>query len=328
MGHSPRTGITLLSNSIATFLSLLVAGPAWAQPVDPLAVRIELEDAERFAELFQQTGGTPTEMQLLERYLISGSRALAIFTPYRIIDAPNLSANINANRSDYSEAITRCLPLIKSTQSDLRSIYLGFRGLLPEKPLPRIAVVFGAGNSGGTAEPDMQVLGLEVLCRIAPEETSFRQLMRSFYAHETVHTFQQSDDSALKRDYLLTVALSEGTADYIAQLVTGETPDPVRAMWAEANSAMVWREFGRDLAVMRDPDVSEETKNAAVRRWLHNADQAPDGWPTELGYWVGMQIASGYVANARDPHTAIRELLVFKDPRLILKNSGIAIPDA
>jgi hypothetical protein len=99
-------------------------------------------------------------------------------------------------------------------------------------------------------------------------------------------------------------------------------------MWAEANSAMVWREFGRDLAVMRDPDVSEETKNAAVRRWLHNADQAPDGWPTELGYWVGMQIASGYVANARDPHTAIRELLVFKDPRLILKNSGIAIPDA
>jgi hypothetical protein len=328
MRHSQGRGIGLRCKLIGMGIFLSLAGVAEARPVDPLTATIELGDAERFAALYQDTVGAPSVAQLQERYLASESRAIAIFTPYRIIDAPNLLANINANRADYTDAITRCLPLVKSTQPDLRAIYLGFRGLLPERPLPRIAVVFGAGNSGGTAEPDMQVLGLEVLCRIAPDEAAFRKLMRSFFAHETVHTFQKVDETGLELDYLLAVALSEGTADYIAQIVTGETPDPARAAWAEANASLVWREFAHDLAVVRDPRASEVSKNTAIRRWLHNADGAPDGWPTELGYWVGMQIAAGYVANASDPHTAIRELLVFKDPRLILNNSGIVIPDA
>lgn len=296
-----------------------------AESRDALSAQVELDDAERFAKLFNETNGEPTAEQLQERYLDAGGRALEIFTPGRIVDAHNLAISIAENKNAYRDAIERCLPLVQHTQDDLRSIYLSFRGLLPERPLPRIAVVFGGANSGGTAGPDMQVLGLEVLCEIAPDEAAFRELMRTFYAHETVHTLQRYDGPKVDADPMLTAAISEGTADYLALLVTGKVPDFDRNAWASERRAFVLGEFAVDLATARDRGLDSETRDTAFYRWFANAGSAPEGWPSELGYWVGMQIASGYVENARDPHAAIRRLLTFEDPAEILAQSGVPL---
>lgn len=307
--------------------AVLLSQPAIAQTgtVDPLAITVELDDAERFAALFRTSGGAPTAEALQVQYLDPAGRGVEIFTPYRIGNAQNLAAEITRNPQSYRDAIERCLPLVRRTEPDLRAIYLGFHGLLPELPLPRIAIVFGAGNSGGTAESDMQVLGLEVLCRLAPDDAAFRRLMRHFYAHETVHTFQRIDEKRITDDPLLVSALAEGTADYIARLVTGETPDPERARWAEANATFIMAEFARDIAAARDPALSETQRNAVLHRWVHNAGNPPEGWPSELGYWVGMTIVDGYVANAPDRAVAIRELLRLEDPRAVLARSGITL---
>jgi hypothetical protein len=61
---------------------------------------------------------------------------------------------------------------------------------------------------------------------------------------------------------------------------------------------------------------------AAFHRWFANAGHAPEGWPYELGYWVGMRIAEAYVARAADPHRAMDELIEAKDPAAMLKASG------
>lgn len=309
----------------ACFIAFFAQAGSAAQPrpVDPLSVEVQLEDALRFVDLFVKTDGNPSAEQLQELYLDPGSKAIEIFTPWRIESAANLAARIAEDPASYREAIERCLPLVRSTESDLRSIYLGFRGLLPEKQLPQIAVIFGAGNSGGTAQPGMQVLGLEALCKIAPDEASFRTLMRSFYAHETVHTLQRLDDNIYSKQPLLAAAIAEGTADYIAMLVTGEIPSPTRANWARQNETMVFAEFAKDMEVTGNMTIDQKTRDASFARWIGNASNPPEGWPSELGYWVGMRIAQGYVENATDRHTAIRELLVFDDPAEVLAKSGI-----
>lgn len=310
------TPLALLSQSVL----------AQTQPVDPLTIAVELDDAERFAALFRRSGGAPTAEALQAEYLDPAGRAVEIFTPNRIRSADNLARVIASHPGAYQEAIERCLPMVRQTEPDLRAIYLAFRGLLPERPLPRIAVVFGVGNSGGTAQSDMQVLGLEVLCRIASDEAAFRRLMRSFYAHETVHTWQRFGGPAFDADPLLTSAIAEGTADYLAFLVTGEMPDPARVRWAEEREAFVWREFARDVATTRDPAADPAQRSAALNRWIGNAGNAPEGWPSELGYWVGMKIAAGYVANAPDRYAAIRELLQLEQPDAVLAQSGIILP--
>ena len=298
-------------------LVLPVAAPALAQGVDPLSASIERDDAERFIALWEETGGAPGAEQLQARYIDPGSRAVEIFTPGRIENGANLAATIAAQPELYADAIERCYPWVEAADGELRATYLALSGLLPEKPLPRIAVLFGADNSGGTAAPGMQVLGLEVLCRLAPDEVAFRSRLRSFFAHETVHTLQDIPDEAREDDPLLAWALVEGGADYVASLVTGRTSDPDRDAWARENEDFVWREFAADRATLRDPDAEIEARQAAFARWFGNAGSPPEGWPSELGYWIGSMIARSHVEQADDPHAAIRRLLSFDDARAI-----------
>jgi hypothetical protein len=184
--------------------------------------------------------------------------------------------------------------------------------------------VFGARNSGGTASSDAQVLGLEVTCPPGTSFEQFRTTMRGFFAHESVHTWQRDDPSAERADPLLHQALIEGVADYLAALVTGEVPHLDRDGWAREREAWLWQEFKRD----RDALLPEGggPRNALAdkrfKRWFANCGSAPQGWPCEAGYWVGMRIAEAYVAQARDKHLAIRELVELRDPAAILKASG------
>ncbi|WP_338242732.1 hypothetical protein [Aurantiacibacter hainanensis] len=312
------------TRTLCCALALAVSCPALAQQGDALTATIETDDADRFIALWRESGGNPTAEQLQRRYVDAGSRAVEIFTPGRIESGANLAATIAGQPQLYADAIDRCYPWVKAANGELRATYLALSGLLPDKPLPRIAVLFGADNSGGTAAPGMQVLGLEVLCRLAPDEAAFRDRLRSFFAHETVHTLQDIPDEAGQDDPLLAWALAEGGADYVASLVTGRTINPERDAWARANEGMVWREFAADRAILRDPEADVEERQAAFARWFANAGSPPEGWPSELGYWVGMRIAESHVDRAQDRRAAIRQLLAFDDAGAVLAASDLA----
>ncbi|WP_148276642.1 DUF2268 domain-containing putative Zn-dependent protease [Sphingobium sp. SYK-6] len=298
-------------------------GTAMPASVDPLTATIHIEDVERFAKVLAATNGRPTVSDIQKGYLDHASYGVSIFTPGRIGDAARLASKVNADPASYDRAVRECLPRVKAATADLRAIYLALHGLLPDEPLPQIYVVIGAGNSGGTAGPGAQVIGLEVLCAENPSATGSRKALRRFFAHETVHTFQQ-DISGIEKSPLLGEALVEGAADFIATLVTGEEPEPDRAAWALPRETMLWDQFQKDmpvsLATLQDNPPPDAVK--AVNRWLHNYQSAPAGWPSEAGYWVGMRIWAAYYTAATDKHRAIRDMLRWDDPEAILRKSG------
>jgi hypothetical protein len=302
---------------------MLWTGSVFAAGVDPLTADIDARDALRFANLMQD-GAVPTADVLQRGYLDGAGPGVKVFTPRRIRDAQHLAAVVAKKPDVYRYAIRECLPQLPALRSDLRAIYLAFAGLLPERPLPAIDVVFGAGNSGGTASADRQVIGLEVVCPPGATPEQFRTTMRGFFAHETVHTWQDGDTPAKLADFLLGQALTEGVADYLATLVTGTIPHLDRDAWARPREASLWQEFQRDrLAIKGSGDsVDKLVASPHFQRWFANCGSAPDGWPCEAGYWVGMRIAEAYVARASDKRAAIRELIELRDPAAILKASG------
>ncbi|MEL7729439.1 DUF2268 domain-containing putative Zn-dependent protease [Citromicrobium bathyomarinum] len=297
------------------------AAPERAPDANPLTATIHLEDVARFVAVFRESGGNPTAEQLQQRYLEPGSLGVRVFIPYRIVSAENLAAAIADDPSRYAEAIDRCLPLVRKADKDLRSIYLGLHGAFPEARLPQIYIVFGAGTSGGTAKPGAQVLGLEVLCAISPDDEAFRTTLRHFFAHETVHSLQGDYARGGIENPLLKNVLMEGAADFIAALVTGETPDASRAQWAEPKEAELRAMLSADIALidraLSDPSLGGEA-NAAYLRWIGNYGEAPEGWPNELGYWMGMRIWEDYYAAAPDKHAALLEMLALSDPGSVL----------
>lgn len=304
-------------------LAALLAGPALAAGEDPLAAQLHADDARRFARAFE--AGHTSAAQLQAEYLNSASRGIAIFTPGRIRNAEVLAASVAKRSADYAHAISTCLPLVDSLNEELRATYLAYRGLLPELPLPAVYLVFGAGNSGGTAAADAQVLGLEVMCRVGITAEAFRNNMRGMFAHETAHTWQTQPD-AEPRDALLHAALAEGVPDLLARLVTGRQPSPEREAWARSREAEVWRRFAADRETVLGGE--KPAKDQAARRWFANYGNKfpdlPEGWPSELGYWVGMNIAQAYLDKAPDKRAALRELLENRDPAALLRASGYA----
>ena len=242
--------------------ALVIATAAHAD-VDPLTAKVDDSAAQRFAKLWRATNGKPKAEQIQAQYLDGGGRAIEVFTPRRIGSAERLAGKVADKQGIYRDAVNRCLPWVAATNAELRSTYLGLKGLLPNRELPQIAVVIGADNSGGTAAPGIQVIGLEVICRLSPDEGAFDARMRQFFAHETVHTFQGGNQDSASAG-LLGAALHEGVPDYVTMLVTGRVPNPQRDAWARQREAQLWKNFQADAAAMRaGTDSNGEMSEAA-----------------------------------------------------------------
>lgn len=302
----------------------LCSGAAFAG-ADPLTVEIGTVDAQRFAKLMK-AHPAPTAEMLQDEYLNGAGIGVQIFTPMRIVNAQRLAHEIERKPEAYRYAIQECLPKLPSLQSDLRAIYLAYAGLVPERPLPAIEIVFGALSSGGTASSEVQVIGLEVTCPPGTTFEQFRTTMRGFFAHETVHTWQDDETPEALADPLLSQALREGVADYLASLASGEVPILDRDKWARQRESWLWQEFQRDrFAIQADSEsLHNPVASQRWRRWFSNCGGPPDGWPCEAGYWLGMRIAEAYVSHAADKRVAIRELIENKNPAAILQASGYA----
>lgn len=315
---------------VMAFAAMGLAWPAAAEPeeteaggVVPEQAVVHSEDARRFAAVFAASDGSPTAEQLQQGYLDGAGRGVEVFTPYRIVDAATLARAIAADPEKYRRAIDICLPAAEAATADLRAIYTRLHALFPDRPLPEIYVVFGAGNSGGTAAADAQVIGLEVICELAPDIEAARAKLRELFAHETVHSLQpEPSDQVYMADPLLVSALIEGMAEHVATLVTGISP--TKNDWAATQTDWLWGAFEADRLLYRDAvaasgslgKVSPEAETA-FRRWFGNYKLAPAGWPEEMGYWIGATIIQSYVAHSDDRDAALNRALRLTSPETV-----------
>ena len=322
-----RQSLLAISLAISCALS---NGDVQAGDLSVLDAKVISEDADRFAAIFEASNGKPSAEALLKGYLEPGTEGVRVFTKGRIKNAEHLAKTIAENPELYRRGIDVCLPIAKEMTDVLRSVYLGLNGLLNYPELPKVYVVFGAGNSGGTAGEGSQVMGLEVICRISKTEEEIRRHFRHVFAHETVHTLQKipSDKEFIYSDYLLLNILAEGGADYIAKLVTGTVRQPKRDAWARQRYEYIRTEFLNDRAKIKNMTPAEISKKGSPRfRWVRNAKKAPDeGWPGELGYWVGREIWAGYFEQAEDKEEALKDLLYLRNPQEVLEKSGYLKP--
>lgn len=314
------------SLALAMAACAAIAAPADA-PVDPLTVRVGIDDAERFVQVFEAAHGRPSARQLQHGYLAPGGIGVQVFTPDRIVDAAHLAQAVAADPDKYRHAIAVCLPQARRADADLRAIYLAYAGLWPQARLPPVVALFGAGNSAGSADARAQVIGLEAACVGIDQPEAFGARLRHLFAHETLHTLQPAldEDDPARRD-LLVWALREGAANFVAALVTGGDPGGADNAWAMPQEAALWRQFRADRQTLlahwpahADPDAQGQQ---AALRWFWNNGSAPQGWPSELGYWIGQRVLLAYYQGQADKRAALRTLLQLRDPEQILRDSG------
>ena len=272
-----------------------------------------LDDAARFAALFDANDGAPGAPVLQSDYLDPGTPGIAIFTPYRIKDAANLARHVAAAPADYRHAIDVCLPEAQRMHDEVSATIVKVGTLLGSLDAAPSYFLFGADNSGGTADTDGLGIGLEVICKGVQTPAQAREVIREFVAHEMTHVFQQRNGLETHQHDLLQHVLSEGFADFIMGQVLGADTriDAARRAYGLAHEAELWRRLQADVAA----DKGDET-------WMFNTRTPPPGLPSDLGYWIGRRICESYYDHATDKAAAIRTLLLSHDSRAILDASG------
>lgn len=298
----------------------LVAGAAanearfLARHSDPEGAAFVTSDVERFWTVYSKLPAAADPVGLLAHdYLDAGSVGLQDFIPNRILGAANLHAVLQ-RYPKYFASIREHTLKVAGAEPAVRQAFRRFKALYAEATFPDVYFVMGALNSGGTSSSNGLLIGADLFGRgpgvpLDEMDDWHRTAIHahtdlpSIIAHELIH-FQQRHDPRT----LLGKAFNEGSADFLASLISEGNFNQATYDYGYAHEAELWKQFRAEMG-------GEDTS-----RWLYGSSRR-DGHPADLGYFMGFRIAQAYYHRAKDKGQAVRDILTSGDIEGILKAS-------
>ncbi|MCD9616165.1 DUF2268 domain-containing putative Zn-dependent protease [Chryseobacterium gleum] len=261
---------------------------------DPLNAVFETRDTDRFWKAFDKMDASKENP--FTDYISKGSQGVKGFMEYRIINADSLYTMVRKRKEDYLKS-RNVLAGISQKERRIKAVYSALKYWYPQAKFPPIYFVYGRFNTGGTFSKDGIMIGTETLQNLDG--------ITGLVSHEMIH-FQQDIKGT---DNLLKYSLSEGSADFISELVSGETNNSPFYKYGEVNADKLYKEF---VTVLKKKDPTD---------WLYGTTKKDDR-PNDLGYWMGYKISEAYFNKQSDKHKAIYDILHIQNPLLFLKESG------
>jgi uncharacterized protein YjaZ len=188
-----------------------------------------------------------------------------------------------------------------------------------------VTFLIGRFSTGGTTSTSGMLVGLEfyAITSTTPLD-ELQQFQRDnvkpldslpvIVAHEHTHILQSRAAGLTSKSSktLLDQSLIEGSADFVAYLVTGANINGRLWSYAIPRESALWAEFK---AAMHGTDIS---------RWLYNQGSATADRPGDLGYFIGYRIAEAFYNKTADKAVALRAIIEVSNADLFLSQSGYA----
>lgn len=305
----------------------LFGGQGFAQ------INLHTEDLPRFYQAFDSvmtTADTARQLAFIQRlYVDKASTGLREFMQLRGGNTREWRKFIEERKTDLIQKRPQILSVLSQQAEILKRVSL-FKTLYPDFREGDIYFCVGINNSGGTIQDRTVYIGTEVAANSSPNWSVYLVL------HEFTHTQQwtQRHINALRNSEaagqaymkthqnLLGKCLEEGMADFVAELVLGETlaernPEGYIAFGMKHEQA-VWAAFQKEMNQAYD----------YKKGWLY-AEREIEGKPVrDLGYFVGYQICKRYYDRAKDKKKALAYMtglnLTDENSRQFLTASGYA----
>lgn len=294
--------------SMVTVIGVLLCVAAyWSR--DAAAGEVSDADAHHFVEAFARMEPNDSACAALGEYFRQATRGLRAYDTKIGMNRQQLCDAIRRRPTQYA-AIEPKLAGLDSAVEQVNAIFARFEAIYPQGRQPGVFFVVGAGRSAGTTTHTRNPVVL-----IGVERIGDPSRLAPIVAHEFVHTQQDypwigifTGGPSFLRGTLLRQSIMEGSANLIAELVTGTSS---RDEYAESHEAELWTEFARE---MHGKDYSH---------WLWNGGNPRRGdRPADLGYWIGYRITKAYYERAPDKARAIHDILTIRDFDRFLTESG------
>ncbi len=308
-----------LALTITLGLSLMATGATAQSGSSP--IQLEDSDVARFWTAYDavraETSPEAQKAAFQRLYIDAGTPGLTAFMEAKGYTADTYLQAIRAYPS-YWDSVRPRTALAAGALTRLEGHLERFRALYPDLRPAGIYFEVGALRSAGTTQGDKVLLGVEMATGDESVDTSempagLQRFFASYFAskplenldllavHEVVHTQQRGE-----RPNLLAQAVYEGVADFVAEQVTGRTPDLAYVAYGPAHNEAIKTAFRRDMA---GEDFSG---------WLYNSADNTFG-VRDLGYYVGYAITRGYHDRAPDKAAALKAMLEldYSDPAAV-----------
>ena len=227
------------------------------------------------------------------------------------------------NVDEFSKFVIRHKEFYKSIRNNIsniddlkKQIYLNFESLkriYPNAVFPDIYFVIGKFNSNGTISKRGLLIGTEILCRT--ENTNIENWNKDILrismlrkhipitvSHELIHFNQSKMEDG---NTLLWKSIREGSAEFIGELVSGETDGDYSEFKGKENA--IWNDFKRE-------------KNKSIWRSWQRANK---NRPKNAGYWAGYMICKSYSEQVWDKKKVVEDILNIKNHNDFYKKSNV-----
>lgn len=268
-----------------------------------------LKDTTNAAILFQTSyfeKGTPA----LQEYFRIKTRNIGGIKGFvqNMKKMPSFYASIRANTCK-----------ISSLKDTIRIIYQNLKNWYADAIFPPLSFHIGGWSSGGTATDYGLHVGADMYANNPDTDKSelnawqkrnsyLFENLKYVVAHELIHAQQGN----MREDtILLKHVIQEGMADFIGELISGNSANEFLINWAKGNEKRIWDAFKKEMYLDR------------YSNWIANSSQEKPDWPADLGYWVGYKICKSYFENAADKKKAVYEMFHIQNYQAFYEKSQV-----
>ncbi len=282
---------------------------------DPDRAAIVTSDIDLFWSVYDRRSSAPKAESLFEQdYFGRGSAGLEDFIFARIHSASKLLETID-KAPRYYAALRPSSMRIKEFTPGIRASFRKMKDLYADSIFPDVYFLIGRMNSGGTTGPSGLLIGVDMFGKgpgVPMDELSewHKSVVGSvdtipaIVAHELIHYEQHVAGKTL-----LAQAFTEGSADFIGELISGSKINQAGMEYGLQHEAELWDQFRR------------EKSGTDSSHWMYEG-KTVNGRPADLGYFVGYRIAEAYYKRASDKNAAVAEILNCSDTEKFLRMSG------
>ncbi|NAS11642.1 hypothetical protein GTQ38_06490 [Flavobacteriaceae bacterium R33] len=287
---------------------------------------LEMESMNRFWDYFEiAVADSAKAKTAFKEFIFDGPKELRDFYVVRYSSIDNMYGQmINAAPGYYRYLKHQFSPdSMNALKAQTKKWMSRFKQLYPQAVFPKVYVVPGILNSGGTATEMGLFIGGDMYGRSDNMPTEglndwqkgaimkFSELP-GLTIHELMH-FQQSYRDTLNTNNVLRGVIEEGVCDFLLEL---SSQKPLK------NKNLSYLEKPGKLENIMN-DLKQDLYTNDLSRWLYNGGAIEDR-PHDLGYTVGYLITKSYYNLQPDKKAAIYELLNTDDFTMIVEESEYA----
>ncbi len=287
---------------------------------------LEMRSMDQFWPYFEEAKANPdSAKQYLKNYILLGPPEIRDYYAIRYYNLENMYGQMINGSPKFYTYLRGYLKKqsVEGLKQQTKIAMQAFKTLYPNAVFPKVYMVPGLLNSGGTASEMGLFIGGDMYGRSdkmpvmelndwQKESIMEMNMLPQLILHELMH-FQQNYGDKVNRDKVLYKIIEEGVCDFLVELSTGI---PIQSAQLEyLNSPENFEIISADL--------QQELFSEDLSNWLYNGGSIEDR-PHDLGYGLGYLISKSYYQNAVNKKKALENLLTTNDMRSILEASDYA----